>query len=49
MAEMRDAGDRWESVDSVEAACGVKILATGLDRALGVRQLDCLRKTDSKN
>lgn len=34
MAEMRDAGDRWESVDSVEAACGVKILATGLDRAL---------------
>ena len=34
MAEMRDAGDRWESVDSVEAACGVKILATGLDQVL---------------
>ena len=34
MAEMRDAGDRWESVDSVEAACGVKIVAQGLERAL---------------
>ena len=34
MAEMRDAGDRWESVDHVEAACGVKIVAQGLERAL---------------
>ena len=34
MAEMRDAGDRWESVDSVAAACGVKIVAQGLERAL---------------
>ncbi|GIR08016.1 MAG: hypothetical protein CM15mP18_3450 [Methanobacteriota archaeon] len=34
MAEMRDAGDRWESVDLVEAACGVKIVAQGLERAL---------------
>ena len=33
MAEMRDAGDRW-SVDHVEAACGVKIVAQGLERAL---------------
>jgi translation initiation factor 5B len=34
MAEMRDAGDRWETVGHVDAACGVKIVAQGLERAL---------------
>jgi translation initiation factor 5B len=34
MSEMRDAGDRWESVDKIEAAAGVKIIAQGLEKAL---------------
>ena len=31
---MRDAGDRWESVDTIHAAAGVKIIAQGLEKAL---------------
>jgi len=34
MSEMRDAGDRWESVDTIHAAAGVKIIAQGLEKAL---------------
>ena len=34
MSEMRDAGDRWESVDTIDAAAGVKIIAQGLEKAL---------------
>lgn len=31
MSEMRDAGKRWVNYDSVEAACGVKIVAPNLE------------------
>ena len=34
MAEMRDAGDRWEACDSATAACGLKIVASGLENVL---------------
>lgn len=34
MSEMRDAGDRWESVDTIDAAAGVKIIAQGLEKVL---------------
>jgi translation initiation factor 5B len=34
MAEMRDAGDRWEICDSAIAACGLKIVAPGLEKVL---------------
>ena len=34
MSEMRDAGDRWESVDTIHAAAGVKIIAQGLEKSL---------------
>ena len=34
MSEMRDAGDRWESVETIHAAAGVKIIAQGLEKAL---------------
>ena len=31
MSEMRDAGKRWVNYDSVEAACGVKIVAPNME------------------
>ncbi len=34
MAEMRDAGKRWVNFDSVEAACGVKIVAPNLESTI---------------
>ena len=34
MAEMRDAGKRWVNFDSVEAACGVKIVAPKLEATI---------------
>ena len=34
MSEMRDAGDRWESVEHAIAACGLKIVAPGLEKVL---------------
>ena len=34
MAEMRDAGKRWVNFDSVEAACGVKIVAPKLENTI---------------
>ena len=34
MSEMRDAGDRWEACDSATAACGLKIVASGLENVL---------------
>ena len=34
MSEMRDAGDRWDSVDFVKAASGVKISGPGLENVL---------------
>ena len=34
MAEMRDAGKRWMNFDSVDAACGVKIVAPKLESTI---------------
>tara|TARA_B110000003_G_C16629558_1_gene526121 strand:+ start:483 stop:2405 length:1923 start_codon:yes stop_codon:yes gene_type:complete len=34
MSEMRDAGKRWVNFDSVEAACGVKIVAPKLEQTI---------------
>ena len=34
MSEMRDAGKRWVNFDSVEAACGVKIVAPNLESTI---------------
>ncbi|MEC7704622.1 MAG: translation initiation factor IF-2 [Candidatus Thermoplasmatota archaeon] len=34
MAEMRDAGDRWDSIDSIDAAAGLKLAAPDLDGVL---------------
>lgn len=34
MSEMRDAGDRWESCENAIAACGLKIVAPGLENVL---------------
>ena len=34
MSEMRDAGKRWVNFDSVEAACGVKIVAPKLENTI---------------
>jgi translation initiation factor 5B len=34
MAEMRDAGDRWDAIESVEAAAGLKLAAPDLEGVL---------------
>ncbi|MEC8927500.1 MAG: translation initiation factor IF-2, partial [Candidatus Thermoplasmatota archaeon] len=34
MAEMRDAGDRWDAIETVEAAAGLKLAAPDLDGVL---------------
>ena len=34
MSEMRDAGDRWEACENAVAACGLKIVAPGLENVL---------------
>jgi translation initiation factor 5B len=34
MAEMRDAGDRWDAIDSVQAAAGLKLAAPDLENVL---------------
>jgi len=34
MSEMRDAGDRWDAIDHVEAAAGLKLAAPDLDGVL---------------
>ena len=34
MAEMRDAGDRWDSIETVKAAAGLKLAAPDLDGVL---------------
>ena len=31
---MRDAGDRWEACENAVAACGLKIVAPGLENVL---------------
>ena len=44
MAEMRDAGDRWESCEKAVAACGLKIVAPNLENVLAGTTL---RQTNS--
>ena len=44
MSEMRDAGDRWEACESASAACGLKIVAPGLENVLAGTTL---RQTNS--
>ncbi len=44
MAEMRDAGDRWESCEKAAAACGLKIVAPNLENVLAGTTL---RQTNS--
>ena len=43
MSEMRDAGDRWDSVDEVHAAAGVKISAQNLEGVLAGTTLSVSR------
>jgi len=47
MSEMRDAGDRWDPVDRVHAAAGVKISAVDLDDVLAGTTLHVV-KTDEE-
>lgn len=47
MAEMRDAGKRWVNFESVEAACGVKIVAPQLEATIAGTTLH-LANTDEE-
>jgi translation initiation factor 5B len=48
MSEMRDAGDRWDSVDSVTAAAGLKISAPELDSVLAGTTLRAIPDEESR-
>lgn len=48
MSEMRDAGDRWEPCDKAVAACGLKIVAPGLENVLAGTILRQTNSTESK-
>ena len=48
MAEMRDAGDRWDSIDTVEAAAGSKLAAPDLDGVLAGTTLRVLSGNKSQ-
>ena len=47
MSEMRDAGDRWDSVEKVSAAGGIKINGPDFDRVLVGTTLRVFSKDDS--
>jgi len=50
MSEMRDAGDRWEACENAVAACGLKIVAPGLENVLAgttLRQTNTAKAKDS--
>tara|TARA_Y100000588_G_scaffold343957_1_gene389795 strand:+ start:228 stop:2033 length:1806 start_codon:yes stop_codon:yes gene_type:complete len=49
MSEMRDAGDRWDSVDSVTAAAGLKLSAPDIEEILAGTTLRGITDQDSKN
>ena len=36
MAEMRDAGDRWDAIETVDAAAGLKLAAPDLDESFSL-------------
>mgnify|MGYP001208750130 FL=1 len=50
MSEMRDAGDRWEACENAVAACGLKIVAPGLENVLAgttLRQTNTAKAKES--
>lgn len=49
MSEMRDAGDRWDSVDSVTAAAGLKLSAPDIEEILAGTTLRGIANQDEKN
>jgi len=49
MAEMRDAGDRWDAIESVEAAAGLKLSAPDLDGVLAGTTLHILSDDEQAN
>lgn len=48
MSEMRDAGDRWDSVESVSAAAGLKISAPDLEAILAGTTLRAIPDDESR-
>jgi translation initiation factor 5B len=48
MSEMRDAGDRWETCENAVAACGLKIVAPGLENVLAGTTLRQTNNPESK-
>ena len=48
MSEMRDAGKRWVNFDSVEAACGVKIVAPKLENTIAGTTLYLANTSEQK-
>ena len=46
MSEMRDAGDRWDAIDNVEAAAGLKLAAPDLEGVLAGTTLRVLPKDE---
>ncbi|MFL2976137.1 MAG: translation initiation factor IF-2 [Candidatus Thalassarchaeaceae archaeon] len=48
MSEMRDAGDRWDPVDTVHAASGVKISAVDLDDVLAGTTLHVIKTEEEE-
>lgn len=49
MAEMRDAGDRWDAIESVEAASGLKLAAPDLDGVLAGTTLRVLSDGENRD
>jgi len=48
MSEMRDAGDRWDSVDTVSAAAGLKLSAPDIESILAGTTLRVIPDNDSR-
>jgi len=48
MSEMRDAGDRWDSVDSVSAAAGLKLSTPKIESLLAGTTLRVIPDSDSR-
>ncbi|MDP6869898.1 MAG: translation initiation factor IF-2 [Candidatus Poseidoniaceae archaeon] len=48
MSEMRDAGDRWEPTEIAIAACGLKIVAPGLEKVLAGTTLRQTNEADTQ-
>ena len=48
MAEMRDAGDRWDAIETVQAASGLKLAAPDLDGVLAGTTLRVLSNVEEE-